>query len=98
MKKTLLVACAAVCFATGVVVADDEVDESKPIELTVTQMDQVTAGVGANNVATAPWAALLPLGFSLNHNSNTDGNHAASLGGVAVPVAIPNSFCFAFCP
>lgn len=44
MKKSLLVACAAACLATGVVVADDEVDESKPIELTVTQMDQITAG------------------------------------------------------
>jgi len=44
MKKSLLVACAAACLATGAVVADDEVDESKPIELTATQMDQITAG------------------------------------------------------
>jgi hypothetical protein len=44
MNKTLLVACAAACFATGAVVADDKVDESKPVELTVSQMDQITAG------------------------------------------------------
>ena len=44
MKKSLLVACAAACLATGVAVADDQVDESKPVELTVTQMDKITAG------------------------------------------------------
>ena len=44
MKISLLVACAAACFATGVVLADDAVDESKPVELTTIQMDQITAG------------------------------------------------------
>ena len=44
MKISLVVACAAACFATGVVVAEDTVDESKPIELTALQMDQITAG------------------------------------------------------
>jgi hypothetical protein len=44
MKITLLVACAAACFAAGAVLADDKVDESKPIELTAVQMDKITAG------------------------------------------------------
>jgi len=99
MKKTLLVACAAACFATGVVVADDEVVESKPVELTTSQMDQITAGVGRDNVAFQPWGALLDAGFTLNHNLNSDHNNSPNIElGVAVPSAVPNSFCAAFCP
>lgn len=46
MKLSLIATIASMCFATGVVIADEEVDvdDSKPIELTATQMDQVTAG------------------------------------------------------
>lgn len=44
MKYSLLVVCAVACLTTGAVVADDEVDESEPIELTALQMDQITAG------------------------------------------------------
>ena len=44
MKISLLVACAAACLATGVAVADDKVDASKPVELTESQMDKITAG------------------------------------------------------
>lgn len=89
MKITLLVACAAACFATGTVVADDEVDESKPIELTTSQMDQITAGVGRDNIAEHPWfLALFDAGLAPTHNSAADGgviDHAGFLG-VLVPV------------
>ena len=87
MKITLLVACAAACFATGTVVADDEVDESKPIELTTSQMDQITAGVGRDNIALQPWPALFAAGFVPTHNGAADGGviDHAGFDGVAVP-------------
>jgi hypothetical protein len=44
MKISLVVACAAACFATGPVVADEDANESMPIELSAVQMDKITAG------------------------------------------------------
>ena len=51
MKISLYVVCAAVFLASGAVaadedtvVADKDTNESTPIELSVTQMDQITAG------------------------------------------------------
>jgi hypothetical protein len=44
MKISLVVACAAACFATGAVVADEDANESMPIELSAVQMDEITAG------------------------------------------------------
>lgn len=56
-----------------------------PISLSNTQMDQVTAGTGANNVAVVPWAALgsPPQSFAVAHLPQAengiplDGSHAA---------------------
>jgi len=70
-----------------------------PVRLSATELDRVTAGVGRNNVANEPWPALLDAGFTLNHNPNADQgviDHAGFIG-VAVPSAVPNSFCVAFC-
>jgi hypothetical protein len=74
-----------------------------PTILTDPQMESIVAGVGANNVATAPWTALRNArggdGFTLNHNLNSDAAQGhAPFEGVAVPSAVPNSFCFGFCP
>lgn len=44
MKYSLLVVCAAAVLTSGVVAADEDSDEIKPIELTAVQMDQITAG------------------------------------------------------
>ena len=76
-------------------------ETDKPIQLSSEQMDRVTAGIGANNVATTPWPALLNVGFSLNHNSNADPGTTDQprngILGVAVPSAVPNSICISFC-
>ena len=75
---------------------------NEPVELTDQQMDAMTAGIGANNVALVPWDALStpPQEFSLNHNLSSDAGaaHADSLFGVAVPSPVPKSFCLLFCP
>ena len=47
MRIRLVVLCAAAILFSGAVAADEEIDESKPIELSTTQMDQITAGVGS---------------------------------------------------
>ena len=88
MLRTIMIPCTMV-LAMGMAHAD-------PLKLTDTQMDMVTAGVGANNVAVAPWDALKN-NHSLNHNNNSDRNNSAHLSGVAVPGAVPNSACLAFC-
>ena len=61
---------------------------AEPLKLTDTQMDMVTAGVGANNVAIVPWAALIK-NHTLGHNGKADNNNSDHLGGVAVPSAVP---------
>ncbi|MET4131557.1 hypothetical protein ABIE62_000669 [Porphyrobacter sp. MBR-155] len=69
------------------------------VQLSPDQLDRVTAGLGRDNVATQPWAALIAAGFSLHHNSNADKgliDHAGHLG-TAVPSTVPNSICLAFC-
>jgi hypothetical protein len=88
MKISLLVPCVAACLATGVVVADDEVDESKPIELTTSQMDQITAGTGRDNVAEHAWAALFAAGLTPMHNAAADGGviDHAGFNGVLIPL------------
>ena len=88
MLRTILIFC-AMFMAVGTVNAE-------PLKLTDTQMDMVTAGVGANNVAVAPWDALQN-NHSLNHNLNSDRNNSDHLQGVSVPGAVPNSTCTAFC-
>lgn len=72
----------------------------EPVELNETQLDQITAGVGANNRAIKPWKALgsAPQSFSLNHLYAADHNNSDKLMGVAVPSAVPNSACIALCP
>lgn len=94
MKNVLSITLAAAFALCGPAFAGDE-----PAPLTEAEMDQVTAGVGANNVAAEPWPALLEAGFTLNHNPNADQgviDHAGKIG-VAVPSAVPGSFCVAFC-
>ena len=102
MKAILSAAFAAAFLMSGTVLADEARldDPNKPIELTSAQMDAVTAGVGANNVAFQPWEALLAVGFSLNHNPPSDASPMFDgvTTGVAVPSAVPHSICFAFCP
>ena len=96
--RTLIVAAVAAMGMTGIAIAI--AGEAKgPTVLTDAQMDLVVAGVGANSVAFQPWDALLAAGFTLNHNVSSDAGaaHAGSLGGVAVPSAVPNSFCISFC-
>jgi hypothetical protein len=104
MKTVFSTAFAVALLMSGAALADEarSDDPSKPIELTAAQMDTVTAGVGANNVAFQPWEALLAAGFTLNHNLNSDPGTVDqpnnSIAGVAVPSAVKNSFCFGFCP
>lgn len=77
----------------------DSESRKLPVRLSATDLDRVTAGVGRNNVANEPWPALLEAGFTLNHNPSADQgviDHAGFIG-VAVPSAVPNSFCVAFC-
>lgn len=90
---------AAILLPASAQAAAVETPRAEPVELTALEMDAVTAGVGANNVAAEPWTALLAAGFSLNHNLNSDAGAAQSghLIGVAVPSAVPNSFCLSFC-
>ena len=44
MKISLYVVCAAAFLTSGAVVADEDTNESTPIELSAAQMDQITAG------------------------------------------------------
>ena len=67
MKYSLLTVCAVACLATGAVVADDEVDESKPIELTALQMDQITAG--DLTLLNHPTQKQIFVGFSLRNGN-----------------------------
>ncbi len=54
MKISLFVVCAAAFLTSGAVVADEDTKESAPIELSVAQMDQITAGtLGLPNGKTA---------------------------------------------
>ena len=43
MKYSLLAVCAVASLSTGAVVADNQLDESQPIELSAVQMDKITA-------------------------------------------------------
>jgi len=47
MRIRLIALCAAAILFAGAVAADEEIDKSKPIELSTEQMDQITAGVGS---------------------------------------------------
>ena len=96
MKALISVTFAAAVLLSGAAFAE-------PISLSDKQMDGVTAGVGANNVAFAPWEALgsPPQNFTPNHLPQSDiglvgnasGDHPAigPLMGVAVPSAVPQS-------
>lgn len=99
IHRKLIGLTSVVIFGASVSFANEVTPKTEPLVLTAAQLDTVTAGVGANNRGVAPWDALQRR-FSLNHNNNSDpgADASASLDGVAVPSAVPNSFCFAFCP
>ena len=83
----------AVGIAFGLMSSLALADDSKPIELTAEQMDKITAGVGANNVAEDPWfIAVFGNGFKPAHNvaAEPGAEHAAAIEGVIVPRKAPN--------
>lgn len=82
----------AIGLAFGLMSSFALADDSKPIELTVEQMDKITAGVGANNIAVFPWEILGPMGFKPAHNvaAEPGADHADALNGVIVPTKNPN--------
>jgi hypothetical protein len=94
--RTLIVAAAVATMGiTGIAIADEA---KGPVVMTDAQMDNITAGVGANNVAglPQPWGALAAAGFSPHHLPSADSGAAKAdaLGGVAVPSAVPHSVPF----
>ena len=86
MKTYLCALCAAALLTPGLVAADENTEESKPIELNEVQMDQVTAGTGRDNVALQPWPALFAAGFVPTHNGKADGGVIDHAGFVSVIV------------
>ena len=55
MKTYLCAVCAVAFLAPGLVAADENTQESAPIELNVVQMDQITAGSGFMNKGFIAW-------------------------------------------
>lgn len=88
MKTMNLPILTAALLLAGTSLASDQT----PVELSAAQLDSITAGVGANNVAVKPWARLFANGFVPTHNvaAEAGAEHSGSLDGVAVPRKAPN--------
>ena len=82
--KLICMTAAATILMAGAAIADDA---KGPVVLSDGEMDRITAGVGRDNVAVAPWPALTDAGFALTHLSAADQGVIDKAGhlGVAVP-------------